>query len=588
MRIDEVWALLQQEAGVQGLTALSIATKLGYARANVSTDLNQLVQEGKARKIRGKPVLYFAGTDKKTPEIEEQGFGAFLANNRSLRRVFSQAKAAILYPPRGMDMLILGEAGVGKSMFAEMLYRYAKKAGVLAANAPFIVFNCADYSNNPQLLLAHVFGSRKGAYTGAVEDKAGLVEQAQNGILFLDKVHRLPPEGQEIFFIFMDKGIFRRLGEAEATRTANVRIFAATTEDPHSQLLSTFLRRFTMILTLPPLCEREVSERLSLIQTFFNAESAKLKRHITVSANAMRALLTYRCKNNVGQLKSDIRFACAMAYAAGLSDPLCGLRVGIQHLPWYVKEDFVSDTRHREIWNQLPALNHKILEFDGDEPGTLIHPERNDSLYDMIDTRAGELKMRGFTDQDLEKELEKEVMAYFHYMLARFDPGVLRNVVDLQTLRLTEQIIDLCTSTLISPLSQNVYYGLAIHLENALNRIKENRLIRHPQLNKIRTQYPKEFNAALDVLQLIERTTDIQLPIDEAGFLAQFFAFGQQHNNLSEPQVQIIVAAHGVQVASAMTATAHTLLGVECAQAFDVPLEKKRARYSKRSSHSWG
>ena len=61
---------------------------------------------------------------------------------------------------------------------------------------PFVTFNCADYFNNPQLLLSQLFGHVKGAFTGADTDKIGLVEKANGGILFLDEVHRLPPDGQ--------------------------------------------------------------------------------------------------------------------------------------------------------------------------------------------------------------------------------------------------------------------------------------------------------------------------------------------------------------------------------------------------------
>jgi transcriptional regulator with AAA-type ATPase domain len=99
-----------------------------------------------------------------------------------------------------MHILILGETVVGKSMFAELIHKYAVEMERMVKNSPFVVFNCADYANNPQLLLSQLFGTKKGAYTGADADKVGLVEKADNGILFLDEVHRLPPEGQEMFF----------------------------------------------------------------------------------------------------------------------------------------------------------------------------------------------------------------------------------------------------------------------------------------------------------------------------------------------------------------------------------------------------
>lgn len=92
-------------------------------------------------------------------------------------------------------------------MFAEVMYSFAKEIGRIKRNAPFVTFNCADYANNPQLLMSQLFGVKKGAYTGADKDRMGLVEKADGGILFLDEVHRLPPEGQEMLFYLIDKGL---------------------------------------------------------------------------------------------------------------------------------------------------------------------------------------------------------------------------------------------------------------------------------------------------------------------------------------------------------------------------------------------
>lgn len=99
-------------------------------------------------------------------------------------------------------------------MFAECMYHFAVDSKTLPENAPFVAFNCADYAQNPQLLFGHIFGVKKGAYTGAENDTPGLISEADGGVLFLDEIHRLPPEGQEMLFTFIDKGIYRPLGES--------------------------------------------------------------------------------------------------------------------------------------------------------------------------------------------------------------------------------------------------------------------------------------------------------------------------------------------------------------------------------------
>ena len=78
--------------------------------------------------------------------------------------------------------------------------------------------------------MAHLFGVVRGAYTGADHDREGLVEQAHRGILFLDEVHRLPPEGQEMLLYLMDRERFRRMGDVKE-RKSSLLLLAATTEE---------------------------------------------------------------------------------------------------------------------------------------------------------------------------------------------------------------------------------------------------------------------------------------------------------------------------------------------------------------------
>ena len=142
--------------------------------------------------------------------------------------------------PKGLNCLITGPTGSGKTYFAHAMFHFAKANNVVGEENELIVFNCADYANNPELLMSHLFGYVKGAFTGAEEEKMGIIDQADGGMLFLDEIHRLPPEGQEMIFYFMDHGTYSRLGETTKSHEANVRIVGATTEDPGSSLLETF------------------------------------------------------------------------------------------------------------------------------------------------------------------------------------------------------------------------------------------------------------------------------------------------------------------------------------------------------------
>lgn len=227
-RIDNIYKVLRdlcskeynERRCINGFSATEISLTMNIQRTNVSSDLNKLYRDGKIEKIVKKPVLYKIKDEdiqieQGTEKVLKDAFDNIIGTSFSLKNASQQARAAIIYPPNGLHTLLLGETGTGKSMFAEVMYKYAKEIGKIKANAQFISFNCADYANNPQLLVSHIFGVKKGAYTGASRDTIGLVEKANEGILFLDEVHRLPSEGQEMLFSIIDKGIYRRLGDSE-------------------------------------------------------------------------------------------------------------------------------------------------------------------------------------------------------------------------------------------------------------------------------------------------------------------------------------------------------------------------------------
>ncbi|MGE5672943.1 MAG: sigma 54-interacting transcriptional regulator, partial [Mycobacterium leprae] len=296
MRKERILAVLQQMAPAGsplGLTADEVASQVGVQRHNASADLNELCRENLAVKSNGRPVRFWAApaapaaatiaprTLAVTAE-RPQGLADLVGAEGSLMGAVEQAKAAMLYPPMGLPTLIVGPTGAGKSRLAEAMYLYAVEAGRLAKTAPLRIFNCADYASNPQLLLSQLFGHVRGAFTGADRDSAGLIAETNGGVLFLDEVHRLPPEGQEMLFLLMDKGVYRPLGDSASNRRASVTLLAATSEDPGSTLLRTFLRRFPVVITLPDLESRSLTERLALVELFLREEASRVGIPISV------------------------------------------------------------------------------------------------------------------------------------------------------------------------------------------------------------------------------------------------------------------------------------------------------------------
>ena len=303
-----------EDDGKKDLTTQQIADENGLTRGVVSHYLSQLLKEELVEKFGTKPVYW------RLKKIKDP-FRAFIGGEGSLKKVIDACKAAVKYPPNGFPLIITGESGVGKSYLAHLIYEYAKAKSVISSEAQLISLNCADYANNPELLSSVLFGFKKGAFTGATEDTAGLVAAADGGFLFLDEIHRLPKENQEKLFTLLDKGTYSPLGSKEV-RQVKIRFLFATTESLDDMLLLTFRRRVPMTVTIPNFIARPSEERMALIQHAFITEAKKMNRKISVNNSLIMELLKTPQAGNLGSLNNQIKLLCAKAYAKQAGDDL--------------------------------------------------------------------------------------------------------------------------------------------------------------------------------------------------------------------------------------------------------------------------
>ncbi|MGG0512185.1 sigma 54-interacting transcriptional regulator [Bacillus pseudomycoides] len=581
-RMDLIYNAMQKGNYSEGVTASELATLLQLDRANVSSDLNKLVKDGRLSKTGTRPVRFYLGANShvETHSQNNTSLDAFARKNTSLKIAIEKAKAAVLYPPNGMHTLLLGETGVGKSMFASLMHEYAIEVNQLPKDAPFIVFNCADYANNPQLLLGQLFGIKKGAYTGA-SDQKGLIEKAHEGILFLDEVHRLPPEGQEMLFTFIDRGVYRRLGETENERRARVLIITATTEEPNSFLLKTFTRRIPMTVTLPPLRERTHQERFALLQLFFTNEAIRLRKKIHVSPNAMRAFVFYQCPNNIGQLKTDVQISCAKAYSDFVTKKRDHVRVSSADLPWYMKEGLFIERKSRHLY-QVP---NETFVFTSDEGWSKHKTEDSrSSIYDYIDHKYEELQARGIEEEELEllidNDLQSFFVQYFNQMSQKTSHENVFKIVDRNIVSVCEKIAELAEKHLAKTFDEKVFLALNSHVQTTLQRLQGGKQIHHPQLNQIRTKYKEAFSVAMQCIQLLEEELQVTMPIDEAGFLTMFFVVDPIP--ASQTEVKVLILAHGNGIATEMANVANELLGIDEVTGIDMPLHESPKDFLER------
>lgn len=488
-KVLEALGMLYEEKK-QGITAEEIAYRLQSDRSNISRDLNRLHKEQRCYKEKTRPVRFFpcthkrvpkTGVPKETPKMVDMD--KFLKRNPSLFHQIEQGKAAILYPGDGMHMLLLGETGVGKSLFADLLHKYGIQSGKLAEASPFIQFNCADYAHNPQLLMSQLFGHVKGAYTGAETNKTGLLEKANGGILFLDEIHRLPIEGQEMLFTYIDRGVFRRLGESEKDHHTNVLIIGATTGKKDA-LLKTFIRRLPIIIDLPSLRERSIEERHQLFDTFVQQEVDQLGVPMYFSKNALKAFLHYKCELNIGQFKADIRIAFAKSYARFLAVKEDYLRVSSKDLPDYIRAGLLSNAAHRQMWSKYEGTNRQAIQYlPSTATVTEVSVPSESTIYREMNTRYRELEQNKASAEEIQKAMEHDLKTYFKLtgekeQLFCNKENLIALVPD-NIIKELEKILRHVTIKTGKVVSDKVFQMMAIHIYNLVKRSQQDHVIAH-------------------------------------------------------------------------------------------------------------
>lgn len=501
-------------------------------------------------------------------------FSSLIGFDGSLKVQVEQAKAAISYPPNGLHVLLLGPSGVGKSYLAECMYNFAKSTSNFNDNSQFIVFNCADYADNPQLLLSQLFGSVKGAYTGASENKKGLVEICDKGILFLDEVHRLPSEGQEILFGILDKGIYRRLGETETTRKSNVMIIAATTENVESSLLLTFRRRIPMVIEIPPVKDRPFEEKFELIKQSFLSESYRIDKDILVSKEVIKDLMKYECQGNIGQLKSDIQVACAISFLENTLHKLSILSINQKHIPEHIRQESVySKIENADIEKFI--VEDIFISHKGEKVISLGQKEDREigNIHKFIESRQAGLKFAGYDDEEITKLLSQQVelelirrAKAINYTSVNKEELI--SLVGLKSLETVKQAISMAKKDLPG-IKPDIIYPLAVHLNSTYERLINGKEIVNPKIKVIKSKYELEFKVAEKMCSLISERLNITIPEDEIGFITMYLKNYQGKFEHDDGKVSVIIMTHG-KVASAMAEVTNKFLGVNHAIGLDM------------------
>lgn len=201
-------------------------------------------------------------------------------------------------------ILVTGESGTGKELIARAIHRLSRRS-----ESEFIPFNCSAVPS--ELIESMLFGHRRGTFTGAMTDQAGLIRSAENGTLFLDEIGDLPLALQPKLLRFLQEGEIHTLGE-RAPRKVNVRVIAATHKDLETLVSEKLFREdlyyriATLTIKVPPLRERR-EDVSTLISHFISHYVRRNERPISgITAEAIQILETYSWPGNIRELAAEI------------------------------------------------------------------------------------------------------------------------------------------------------------------------------------------------------------------------------------------------------------------------------------------
>jgi formate hydrogenlyase transcriptional activator len=288
---------------VAGQIAIAIANALAYEEISQLKDklaLEKLYLEDEIR--------------------SEMGFEQIIGNSPALRNVLELVETVA---PSDSTVLLLGETGTGKELIARAIHERSRRN-----KRTFVKLNCAAIPTG--LLESELFGHEKGAFTGAISQKIGRMELADQGTLFLDEVGDIPHDIQPKLLRALQEREFERLGSTH-TRKVNVRLVAATNRDLEQMVRDRefrsdlYYRLHVFPIRIPPLRERK--EDIPLLVSYFVQKFTRQmqKRIESVPVAAMKALTAWDWPGNVRELENFIERAVILTRGRSLEAPLTEL-----------------------------------------------------------------------------------------------------------------------------------------------------------------------------------------------------------------------------------------------------------------------
>ena len=546
------------------ITTRFLSEKLKMQRTNISSILNQLVNEGKLVKYNGRPVLYQLADENTSGNGDV--FEQLVGYDSSLKEAIASAKAAVLYPEGNPTILITAKHGSGVSHFAKTVFRFAQASGKLKTRAPWILWDCKTLFNDQDKFQEIFLGDH---------EKEGILKKASGGMLILENIDVVSERNLDWLLAFLRGEKIQGQDEWPWQKDYHCITIFSTMKDTNEMLLNLLRGQMDFRISLPSLEERSIEERFLILQKFFKEEAKAMDRMIEVDTSILHALLLYEVTDDIKGLKNDIHTGCANSYVRSYNTEKKTIVLLMSDFPNYVRKGIMY---YRSYKNEIDEMIKNGCKYTFYKNQMLRdNKTAKKDIYQSIDARKRDLERHALTEEEINmavsNQLESEFEEYFEQLCERVDSiDTLNKMVSEKLISLTRKFLLKAAEQLSCEFSKEIFCGICLHVNSCLIKVSKKQRISNEEIARLLSKYPMHYELVKEFQVELGKEFNVKLNVDDLIFLLMFLL--EAKKDVNESKVVTLIAMHGSHAASSIAAVVNVLSDESNVQAFDMDLDK--------------
>lgn len=546
------------------ITTRFLSEKLKMQRTNISSILNQLVNEGKLVKYNGRPVLYQLADENTSGNGDV--FEQLVGYDSSLKEAIASAKAAVLYPEGNPTILITAKHGSGVSHFAKTVFRFAQASGKLKTRAPWILWDCKTLFNDQDKFQEIFLGDH---------EKEGILKKASGGMLILENIDVVSERNLDWLLAFLRGEKIQGQDEWPWQKDYHCITIFSTMKDTNEMMLNLLRGQMDFRISLPSLEERSIEERFLILQKFFKEEAKAMDRMIEVDTSILHALLLYEVTDDIKGLKNDIHTGCANSYVRSYNTENKTIVLLMSDFPNYVRKGIMY---YRSYKNEIDEMIKNGCKYTFYKNQMLRdNKTAKKDIYQSIDARKRDLERHALTEEEINmavsNQLESEFEEYFEQLCERVDSiDTLNKMVSEKLISLTRKFLLKAAEQLSCEFSKEIFCGICLHVNSCLIKVSKKQRISNEEIARLLSKYPMHYELVKEFQIELGKEFNVKLNVDDLIFLLMFLL--EAKKDVNESKVVTLIAMHGSHAASSIAAVVNVLSDDSNVQAFDMDLDK--------------